>query len=207
MKKIVLLAAAMVLTIVSYSQKGSDKGVFDNAVYARIGYAFPGGDFKSDEVITAGAQFEVGTIFYINAVKMPEKLKLGVDVTYASITGLVNRKTMKDNNETVSYFTAGLKVGPCISYNFATDCVADLYFKLHPHQFITGQKAEFIEADNQFKLGTSFGLNLRWKALMVGCEFTSAKYDFKSAVPAKAATEATSSVKLPITNLTLGVNF
>jgi len=207
MKKIVLLAVAMVLTLASFSQKGSDKGVFDNAVYARVGYAFPGGDLKSNEVITAGAQFEVGTIFYINAVKMPEKLKLGVDVTYVSITGLVNRKTMKDNNETVSYFTAGFKVGPCLSYNFAQDCVADLYFKLHPNQFITGQEDAIIVADNQFKLGTSFGLNIRWKALMVGCEFTSAKYDFKNSASAKAMTEPTSSVKLPITNLSLGVNF
>jgi hypothetical protein len=207
MKKIVLLAAVMALATASYSQKGSDKGVFDNAVYARIGYAFPGGDLKSDELITAGAQFEVGTIFYINALTMPEKLKLGVDVTYASITGLVNRKTMKDNNETVSYFTAGMKVGPCVSYNFAPDFVADLYFKLHPHQFITGQKADDREADNQFRLGTSFGLNLRWKALMVGCEFTSAKYEFKRSVAAKAMTDSKSTVKLPITNLTLGVNF
>lgn len=206
MKRLFLLAVAIVLAVTTFSQNSD----LDNAVYVRLGYGMPGGTFKSTLNTTAGAQFEVGTIFYLNGLKLPEKLKLGIDATFLSFSGFVDRQMMKDNNETVSYFTAGAKVGPVVSYNFAKNFVGDVYFKLHPHYFITGQKHEDYTADNQFKLGTSFGLNVRWKFLMVGCEFTSAKYDFvQTLVPAARLLENTQdlSLKMPVTNLSLGVNF
>lgn len=208
MKKTLLFAFATILALSIYAQKGSE--VMDNPVYARLGYAMPGGDLKSMEVITAGALFEVGTIFYLNSLNLPEKLKLGVDVTYLSISGFANMKMSNDENKTDSYFTAGVKLGPAVSYNFYGEWVGDLYFKIHPHQFITGEDENFgYHAPTQTKFGTSFGLNIRWKALMLGCEFTSAKYDFEIATaPSKSALETTEkSIKLPSTNLTLGVNF
>lgn len=205
MKRFFLLAVAIVLAVTTFSQNSD----LDNAVYVRLGYGMPGGTLKSAVNITAGAQFEVGSIFYINALKLPEKLKLGIDATYLSFSGFEDMQMMKDSNETVSYFTAGAKVGPVVSYNFAKNCVADVYFKLHPHYFITGQKHADYIADNQFKLGTSFGLNVRWKFLMVGCELTSAKYDFTTtALPARKITsDQNVTFKLPVTNLSIGVNF
>jgi hypothetical protein len=209
MKKILFVVFAAFLVVSANSQPVNDKGVFDNAVYIRAGYSFPGGTLKSENIITTGAQFEVGTIFYINALNLPEKLKLGIDATYLSLTGLMNREAMSKSNETVSYVTAGCKVGPCISYNFSKDWLTDIYFKLQPNYFITGQEDVTYTANNQFKFGTSFGMNIRWKFLMIGCEFTSAKYDFDVATsPARSnlATES-KSIQLPVTNLSLGVNF
>lgn len=206
MKRIILIVLIAVLGISAYSQNGN-KGVFDNAVYARLAYGMPGGELKTIGAVTAGGQFEVGTIFYLQKLTLPEKLKLGIDVTYLSISGVFNKKSSQDNNKTDSYFMAGAKVGPCVSYNFADEWIGDVYFKLYPHSFIAGEtENHFYNAENQFKLGTSFGLNVRYKALMVGCEFTNAKYDFTITAPAKVASGKTS-VKLPVTFLSLGVNF
>lgn len=192
----------------SFAQKNAGNKLFHNALYARLGYAMPGGELKSGNILTAGAQFEVGNIFYINALKSPEKLKLGIDATYLSLSGFVNQDSLSANDETNSYFSAGVKIGPCLSYNFAAQWIADAYFKLEPKYFITGQKGIY-DAATQFKLGTSFGLNIRYRAVMLGCEFSSAKYDFDVASTTVKALEDTTpkSVKLPVTVLSLGVNF
>ncbi len=206
MKKVILLAVSILMAAYSYSQ--SSNNVFDNAVYARIGYGFPGGELKTNDVVTAGGQFEVGTIFYINSIKLADKLRLGVDVTYLSITGLLNMESSQNDNKTDSYFTAGLKVGPCVSYNLTGDLIGDVYFKIYPNMFIAGETENHnYNAENQTKIGTSFGLNLRYKAVMLGFELTSNKYDFDLPVAARTiqATE-TQAIKLPVSFLTLGVN-
>jgi len=206
-KKIILIALIAVFSFSAYSQN-SDKGVFDNAVYARLGYSIPGGPLKTDETVTAGAQFEVGTIFYINKLSLPEKLKVGVDATFLSISGFANKTTSMDDNKSDSYFTAGVKVGPCVSYNFTGQWIADAFFKIHPHQFIVGETENHNHiASNQFNLGTSFGFNVRYKALMIGCEFTGAKYDFDVDVDAGTQGAVTEPIKFPVTTLSLGVNF
>ncbi len=209
MKKIIFASLIVLVSLAGFSQN-SDKGVFDNAVYVRLGYALPGGTLKTEEAVTAGAQFEFGTIFYINKLSLPEKLKVGLDATFISISGFANRTTSMEDNKSDSYFTAGVKVGPCVSYNFTGQWIADAYFKVHPHQFIVGETENHnYEAANQFKLGTSFGLNVRYKALMVGCEFTGAKYDFETniAVARSPQEVSTQAIKLPVTTLSIGVNF
>ncbi len=209
MKKIFLIALVTLMASLSFAQSKSDKGLITNATYVRVGYAFPGGTFKSENVLTSGAQFECGTIFYLNLRSLPEKLRLGVDVNYLSLNGFINRDSLSKNNKTVSYFTAGIKLGPCVSYNFAGNFIGDVYFKFYPHKFITGQKGEYY-APTQTQYGTSFGLNLRWKAVMVGCEFSSASYDFEKTSNTSARMVQTVnnvSVKLPVTTLSVGVNF
>lgn len=199
MKKAAFFALLLVFTTMTYAQSN---GVFDNAVYLRLGYGFPGGDLKTKEVITAGAQFEAGTIFYLQSLKLHEKLKLGIDVTLAG-QGFVNQDNMFNNNQTNSYMKAGLKVGPCLSYNFAGDWIADGYFKLFPHAFGTGEHDTYF-AETQFKLGTSMGLNIRYKALILGCEMSSGKYDFEYSGGEEPENV---SIKLPATMLSLGVKF
>lgn len=207
MKRILLLAVSILLATSAFSQSANGSDLLDNAIYFRAAYGFPGGDLKTNEVITAAGQFEVGSIFYLNKVKIADKLKLGIDVNYLSFSGYVNMKSSMEDNKTDSYFTAGVKAGPCLSYNIADHLIADVYFKVHPHMFIVGETENHnYEADNQFKLGTSFGLNLRYKFIMVGCEFTSTKYDFDLPVAARSMQEtSTKSIKLPVTFLSLGV--
>lgn len=199
MKKAVLFAMIAAYAAISFAQ--SNNSVFDNAVYFRLGYGFPGGDLKAEEVITAGGQFEAGTVFYVNALDFADKFKTGIDVTYVSVAGYIHQKNALDNNQTNSYFTAGIKAGPCLSYNFAGEWIADGYFKLFPHAFVTGEHDTYY-ADTQYKLGTSLGLNIRYKALILGCEFTSGKYDFDY-----SGGEGIQNVskKLPTTLLSLGV--
>jgi hypothetical protein len=207
MKRILLFAVSVLLAASVFSQSGNGNDVLDNALYARVGYGMPGGDLKSNEAITAGALFEVGTIFYINKLKIADKLKLGIDVNYLSFSGFANRETMKNDNKSDSYFNAGAKIGPCLSYNIVDYLVADVYFKVHPHMFIVGETENHnYDGENQFKFGTSFGFNVRYKFIMLGCEFTSAKYDFDLQVPARSIQEtSTKSIKLPVTFLSLGV--
>lgn len=206
MKKLLLIAVAAIITTVGYCQQNTTN-VFDNALYARVGLGFPGGELRDNEVITAAGQFEVGTIFYINSLKTGDKFRLGLDVTYLSFTGMAHLGQLRDDNKTDSYFTAGLKAGPCASVNIVGNLMADAYFKLYPNAFIVGEtENNNYEADTQFKLGTSFGFNLRYKAIMLGMEFTSAKYDFNNISVSRLALESsTKSIKLPVTFVSLGV--
>ncbi len=205
MKKTYLFVLAVLLAGSSFSQKSkpTTDNPFKNSVYVRFGYGFVGGPMKTEKQLTAAGQFEVGSQFYLNSINLPEQMKFGIDVNYLSATGMINRDSMSKNNEGNSYFTAGVKVGPCYSYNFAPHWIADVYFKLTPNYFITGESKKGIyNADKQFKLGTSFGFNVRYKVIMIGCEFTSAKYDFKETlIPAN-----TSSKKLPVSFLSIGVD-
>ncbi|NVO20772.1 MAG: hypothetical protein HXX13_13810 [Bacteroidetes bacterium] len=205
MKKVVLFAFSVLLAFSAFSQKG----VFDNAFYIKAGYAFPGGNLKDMEVVTAGAQFEVGTIFYINALKLPENMKLGIDATYISISGYANRKQAMNENKTDSYFRAGAKIGPCFSYNFAGNWIGDVFVKLYPHSFIMGEhKYNEYSAANQTKLGASMGLNIRYKALVVGYEFISGKYDFTHPESAgDMILDKNVSIKIPTSILSIGVKF
>jgi len=192
------------LALSAYCQVAGGEDNLDNAVYARIGLGFPGGTLGDEEVVTAGPQFEVGTIFYLNSVKIADKMKLGVDVTYLSLSGVVNSPDLINDNKTDSYFMAGVKAGPCFSYNFAGKFIADAYFKLYPNMLIAGEtEYHDYNAENQFKLGTSFGLNVRYRALMVGFEFSSTKYDFEVGTQSPK----NESIKLPLTVVSLGVNF
>jgi len=209
MKKTIMLAVILVIAISAFSQKRTDKGVFKNAFYVRFGYGFVGGDLKSFNLINRDAQFELGSLFYINALNLPEKLKLGIDATYISLSGFAEKDSLMKNHKSVSYLTAGAKLGPCLSYNFAGKWIADLYFKIHPNGFSPVQQDNTYRAPIQFKMGTSFGLNIRWKALMLGTEFTSTKYDFKIFSPVSKALNSSTptTIKLPAANLSLGVNF
>jgi len=204
MKKILLIAICVFLSVSSFSQSENGNDIFDNAVYARIALGFPGGELSDNDVVTAGPQFEVGTIFYLNSLKIADKMKLGIDVTYVSVSGVVNSPDLINDDKSDSYFMAGAKAGPCFSYNFAGDFIADAYFKLYPNMLIAGEtQYHDYNAENQFKLGTSFGLNVRYKALMVGFEFTSTKYDFEVGT----LSPSSESIKLPVTFVSLGVNF
>jgi hypothetical protein len=206
MRKIFLTLLALTIVVAAWSQKSGDKGVFDNAFYARIGYAFPGGELKDKEAITAGAQFEIGTIFYVRSVKLPEKLKFGIDATFVSISGFENLKMMNDQNKSDSYMRAGFKVGPAISYNFVDKWIADLYVKLHSNQFYTGEDENHgYHANTQKNFGTSVGLNIRWKALMLGYEFNTSQYDFDKIPDGEGFKSG--KISLPVSQLTLGVKF
>ena len=209
MKRIILLAVTALWAVSSYSLLSDEKDIFDNAVYGRICLGFPGGELGSNEVVTAAAQFEVGTIFYLNSLKIADKMKLGIDVTYLSISGLVNSPDLINNNKTDSYFMAGFKAGPCFSYNFTGKWIADAYIKLYPHMFRAGETAAHnYNAVDQTKLGTSFGLNVRYRALMVGFEYASAKYDFVVGTPSRSTLATTDkSLKIPIPYFSLGVKF
>lgn len=204
MKKITLFAIVALLSVTAFSQKG----VFDNAVYIRPGYAFPGGDMKDGKVITHGAQFEVGTIFYISGVKLPDNMKFGIDATYMAISGYVNLDKSQNENKTDSYFRAGMKVGPCFSYNFAGNWIGDVYVKAYPHTFVTGEKENsHLDAKTQTKVGLSTGLNIRYKALVIGYEFMTGKYKFDFVDPSMDVTSDSKNIAIPTSVLSIGVKF
>ena len=209
MKTIVLTFAFLGVTIAGQCQHGH-KGVFDNAVYLRFGYSLPDGEMVTEEIITEGAGFEVGTIFYLNFLNFSDRFRVGIDATYASVGGYTNLNTLAESFASDTYYLAGLKIGPCVSYNFAGRWIVDATFKIHPHRL--GAVEDFNHgyrpvSHNEY--GSALGFNLRWRALMLGCEMTSAKYDFEITRSTDRSSDVTENktVKLPATVLTIGFNF
>ena len=91
MKKLIILVFVALLSIPCFSQ---DAGDLENQFYFRFGYSNPswkyyGLDGKSDFPDGArkfGGVFELGSIFYINRLKIRDGMRLGINVDYLSIT-------------------------------------------------------------------------------------------------------------------------
>jgi len=209
MKTLALTLSLLAVTIASHSQHGH-KGVFDNAVYLRFGYALPTGEMVTEEVIAQGAGFEVGTIFYFNFLNFSDRFRVGLDATYASVGGYTNLDALAESFASDTYYLAGLKLGPCVSYNFGGRWIVDATFKIHPHRL--GAVEDYNHGYHPLshnEYGSALGFNLRWRALMLGCEMTSAKYDFEITRQTDQSLDITEkkTVKLPATTMTIGFNF
>ncbi len=133
------------------TKKTTDKGVFDNAFYIRVGQSSPKGKFGEAPTMSksavasfngedgSGAQngvvFELGLISYLREVPLADQYKVGIDASLAFSSNRLDWTTMDenyDNEGTVPMIFAGFKVGPVFSYNIAGKLIADAYFKLNP---------------------------------------------------------------------------
>ena len=149
----------------------TDKGVFDNAFYIRVGQASPKGQFGALPTMEntarasfngedgSGAQngvvFEMGLISYFQEVPLAEQFKLGLDVNLAFSSHQIDWTSMSPNYDTegaIPMVFAGLKIGPVFSYNPAGKLILDSFFKLNPCMSSAPEVYydEYLNANNSY---------------------------------------------------------
>lgn len=191
MKKLFVFAMVVLFTSMTFAQDSGDlrpsqaqnNGDLENQFYFRFGYSNPswqyyGLDGKSDFPDGArkfGGVFELGSIFYINRLKIADGVRLGINADYISITAQVF--DLSDEVNLANVFI-GSKVGLAFSYNPVSTLVIDAIAKLNPvwGAGIGVQVDGEMDGDEDIYLGFmgikySIGINVRWSVIMIGFEY------------------------------------
>ena len=220
MKKLLILVLVALFSIPSIAQ---DSGDLENQFYFRFGWASPSwtyygfdkDDFADeDDVRRFGGIFELGSIFYINRLKMADGLRLGIDVNYLSISAHAFDVT---DNLNLGNLLIGSKVGPVLSYNLVGSLIFDVFAKINP-VWAAGTVIDDgdIDEDNDVFIGYmginySFGANIRWAILMVGFEYNPGSMklqnDKGSGEYLGNANDDGDKTPMPAINFTLGLSF
>lgn len=220
MRQFTILSALLLMTITTIAQDD-----YDNRFYFRFGYSNPSwtqfGSTESDwadGVKRSGFMGEIGTIFMLNGIPMPDKTVLGIDVDYLS--GYWNQFSYESMGENIDLITirADSKIGPSFSYNPVSKLFFDIYVKADISWF-TGTA---IVYDNQTDdadgysafatFGLSTGVNIRYGVLMLGFEFNTISpklenVDNKGDYLGNMNEEGSDKSPLPTSNFTIGLNF
>ena len=179
MKKLIILVFVALLSMPCFSQ---DTGDLENQFYFRFGYSNPswkyygldGKDDFPDEARKFGGVFELGSIFYINRLKIRDGMRLGINADYISISAQAFDFT--DDLNIYNVFI-GSKVGLVFSYNPTGKLVLDAVAKLNPvwGAGIGIQEGGNIDEEDMYYgfmgLKYSLGVNIRWSILIFGFEY------------------------------------
>lgn len=180
MKKLLVLALIVLFSIPSFAQENGD---LENQFYFRFGWSSPswksygldGKDDFPDEVRRFGGVFELGSIFYINRLKIADGVRLGINADYLSISG--QAFDVSDDVNLYNVFI-GSKVGLAFSYNPVSTLVIDAIAKLNPvwGAGVGLQVDGDMDRDEDVFIGYmgikySIGVNVRWSVIMVGFEY------------------------------------
>ncbi|RKD92802.1 hypothetical protein [Mangrovibacterium diazotrophicum] len=154
MKKLVVLTAALLLSVSAFCQE------LDNKVYFRFGYSIPswnyfelGKDGWDSDVTKLGANFDLGTIIQVMPIGAGDQMSIGLnfDIAYLSFSrfqtindeeGTLQDGTGEDlvddsGEDLIGYgstanlgiFRAGSKIGPCLTYCPGRRTAIDLFAK------------------------------------------------------------------------------
>jgi hypothetical protein len=97
-------------------------------------------------------------------------LKFGLDVTYLDANLILYKRydpsVLEDNNMTS--FLTGIKVGPVISINPVSTLIFDTYFQIEP--CVYGFDGLYEDFSVNFGLREAFGLNISYSKFLVGFE-------------------------------------
>ncbi|MGM0407205.1 MAG: hypothetical protein ACQERU_04430 [Bacteroidota bacterium] len=154
----------------------------DNVFYFRLGYSSPSwkqfgfAEVLSDEVLSEvlsknGAMFEMGKIYMLNSIPLPDNMVIGINADFFSIYW----HQFSNNNEDGNINTLRLdsKVGPSFTYTPVDKLGIDLYVKAD----ISWVTATVDEDDDGYgaigTVGLSTGFNVRYSKLLLGFEFNS----------------------------------
>jgi len=179
MKKLIILVFVALLSIPCFSQ---DAGDLENQFYFRFGYSNPswkyygldGKDDFPDEARKFGGVFELGSIFYINRLKIADGMRLGINADYISISA--QAFDFSDDLNLYNVFI-GSKVGLVFSYNPTGKLVLDAVAKLNPvwGAGIGIQEGGNIDEEDMYYgfmgFKYSLGVNIRWSILIFGFEY------------------------------------
>ena len=173
---------AIIVLSISLTTFAQSEGDLDNKFYFRFGYVNPlnsylgveNEDFNLwDEFTKRGAAFEIGSIFMLNSIPLPDGLRIGINADYLDMTA--NYLNEVDYDFTILMFKVAAKVGPSISFSPVEDLVFDAFFKAQVPIFGMMTNIGEDAYDELFLgwggIGFATGFNVRWKFLMTGFEF------------------------------------
>lgn len=190
MKKVIIIIIAIICSVSAYSQtlnSRSSSSVDDikNRFYLRGGistpawkyYGYPDANALKKELgveSKIGANFEIGSIYMINKIKLGRGARFGINVDYISLKAHVFNLPGSDN---LYNLFVGSKIGPSFTYMPEKGLSFDFFAKLNPIWVgsIYYNKQDF-EAGIDSYLGYvqmmySLGINVKIAFLMVGFEY------------------------------------
>jgi len=188
MKKLFVLTFVALMSIPSFAQDDSD---LENQFYFRFGWSSPswtsfgvdGKDDYPDDARRFGGVFEMGSIFMINRLKIADRLRLGINVDYLSISA--HAFDISDNLN-IYNLCIGSKVGPSLSYSPVKSLTFDVFAKINPVWIAgTGLDAGDMDEDEDVFIGYlgmkySLGVNIRWAILIFGFEYNPGSLKLKN---------------------------
>ncbi len=190
MRKLAVIIIALLLSLVSYSQKfhsprKSNVDDIKNRFYIRAGISTPAWKYygfknanelkqQLDVESKIGANFEFGSIFMINKINLGRGLRFGINADYLSLKAQVFNLSGSKN---IYNLFIGSKVGPSLTYMPEKGLSFDIFAKLNP---IWAGSIYYNHQDFEAGLDTylgyvqlmySFGINVKLAFLMVGFEY------------------------------------
>jgi hypothetical protein len=186
MKKVFTAFILLSISLASFAQ---NEGDLENQFYFRFGYSLPVGNYlspvDSDNVVDwsdtnrFGTSFELGSIFMLNGIPMPDGLRLGVNVDYLSTS--YHRLTGVGSSESLIIWKLAAKLGLSFSYSPVQGLVFDSYFKAHIPAVALMWEEDYIDdlAIATRAIGYATGINIRYTFLMMGVEFNTVNMIFE----------------------------
>lgn len=220
MRKLTILFVTMLISTAAFAQDE-----FDNRFYFRFGYSSPSwtqfGFTESDwadGVKKKGYMGEIGTIFMLNSIPMPDGMMLGIDVDYLSVYYHQFSYHTQSINTDLGTLRLDSKVGPSFTYSPANKLAFDVYVKadlswVTATVFVYNNDAEDTDSYGDVAiLGLSTGLNVRYSVLMLGFEFNTISpklehIDHAGEYIGNMNDDNSDKSPLPSMNFTLGLNF
>lgn len=141
------------------------------------------------QTMNSGFAGQVGKMYFINAIDLGDKFKIGVDVTWISFSylsgdynysrtyiGSVGTET-EEIDFPISYLLFSAEIGPSFSYSPTEKMALDLSFKITP-TFVTSRGEYYINTgDSESFLATGSGLRytpafyFRYGLILLGVEY------------------------------------
>ncbi len=178
MKKLTILLIAVLISTTSFAQSKPD-----NVFYLRLGYSSPTwgqygfSENYRHEYSKYGAMAEMGSIFMLKSLPLPENMAIGINVDYLSIYWHQFNDNESYNSMDIAALRLDSKIGPSFTFAPVDKLELDMYVKAD----ISWVTASVLVYDNNYddsdgyvkvgSLGLSAGFNVRYSILMLGVEY------------------------------------
>lgn len=231
MRKFIVVILIVFISASSWAQRFNNSsskknyiGDIKNRTYIRIGFATPAWKYygykDASELMQSlnieskiGANFEIGTIYTINKLRIARGVRLGINVDYLSLKAHVFNLPGSEN---LYNLFIGSKVGPSLTIKPEEGLSFDIYAKLNP-VWIGGvyyNKQDFEQGLDSYlgyvQFMYSFGVNVKLAVFIVGFEYEFGSMKVKNNAGdywGNASDPASERTPMPGFNLTIGLCF
>jgi hypothetical protein len=219
MKKLLILLAAVLISTASFAQKN-----IDNVFYFRVGYSNPSwkqfGYTNNDWIGygRSGAMAEIGKIYMLKSIAMPENMAIGLNVDYFSTYWHKFSYNQDDISVDRGTLRIDSKIGPSFTYTPIDNLAVDVYVKADFAWVVASVRVINDNTDDAIgyakigALGISTGFNVRYNKLMLGLELSSINpklenVDYKGSYLGNRSDYSSDKTPLPSMSFSIGLNF